>query len=109
MLSKRQPDLQFASVPKSEAGLPRHQRRPRTAKLLGSLELLTQTLSQFVSLCFAFRQANAFIPKKLIHALNMGGEFLDLRLVASFGLRKMGVSSSTCALCRASACARSSW
>ena len=58
-------------------------------KLLGNLELLTQTLSQFFSLCFAFGQANAFIPKKLIHALNMGGEFFDLLLVARFGLRKM--------------------
>ena len=27
--------------------------------------------------------------KKLIHALNMGGELFDLRLVARFGLRKM--------------------
>ncbi|HEU5239882.1 MAG TPA: hypothetical protein VFU37_22305, partial [Pyrinomonadaceae bacterium] len=59
------------------------------AKLLGNLELLIQTLSYSFSLCFAFGQANAFIPKTLIHALNMGGEFLDLRLVARFGVRKV--------------------
>src|SRR6266496_4301171 len=59
------------------------------AKPFLGLQLLSQTVSQFVCPRFAFGQGDAFLTKKLIHVFNMGGEcgeFPDLRLVSSFRL-----------------------
>src|SRR2546430_49380 len=44
------------------------------SKPLGSLELFSQAVSQVFPSRFALCQADAFVAKKLIHALNVGVE-----------------------------------
>jgi hypothetical protein len=60
----------------------------KLAKLLGSLQLFSQTGSQLFSPRFALRKANAFVAKLRAEFLNLRAEFLNLRLVPGFRLRK---------------------